>query len=699
MCCGDAEVLDLPPAVIEMLARYRRLSVERGWDWGDDRIDMFRWARFAALGDVFAAYGATGDWLRAVRDVVGSDPPSGVAVVRVRNGGITVHCGPPRPVVAGVPMPLDVVVDVDSAADREVAAVVAGDAFTVAAGGAGVSTVDVDGPPDVTIDGEPVSLAAAVSPTPEARLRLRAQRCARWSVTDATGGAWFPDGVLRKWDVRGRPFFHADDVTLTVPSTTLTVTCTRGLEFDVVERTVTGDALVEVEPQRRFDPAADGWYGGDLHVHMNYSGDLVCTPADVARMQRGEGLHLANLTAGNLQTSLVYDRELLEEFAGVDLPWSDGEFVARPGVEYRNDLLGHVHALGPDGPPSRYYAGHERTDHPEDWPPNQAACAELRALSATVGYPHPVFAPFGDDGGTEAFFANPRSVEARELVVDAALGLVDSLDLLSPFDDEAAVYLYHRLLSCGLRLTATAGTDVFLSFSHGPGVASNPPGWARVYAHLGDAPLSVPAFKEAVRAGRTVVTNGPWLTFDVAGRGPGAVIDAAVGDRLTVTADAIGVDRLTIVGPDGVLGSGGGLEYTVDGPTWLAAVARGPATGLAPAGLAHTTPVYVDVDGVRVARAGAAEWCLGLVDGLERLLAEHGVFADGQRERRLADYAELLETARRFYREAAERARRADIAAPGGEPCGESGAKPGGEPGSRPGGEPGAAPSSTGAGR
>ena len=534
----------------------------------------------------------------------------------------------------------------------------------MAAGGAGVATVDVDGPPAVTIDGVPVSLAAAVSPTPGARLRLRAQRCARWSVTDATGGAWFPDGVLRKWDVRGRPFFHADDVTLTVPSTTLTVTCTRGLEFDVVERTVTGEALVEVEPPRRFDPAADGWYGGDLHVHMNYSGDLVCTPADVARMQRGEGLHLVNLTAGNLQTSLVYDRELLEGFAGVDLPWSDGEFVARAGVEYRNDLLGHVHALGPDAPPSRYYAGHERSDHPEDWPPNQAACAELRALSATVGYPHPVFAPFGEDGGTEAFFANPRSVEARELVVDAALGLVDALDLLSPFDDEAAVYLYHRLLSCGLRLTATAGTDVFLSFSHGPGVASNPPGWARVYAHLGDEPLSVPAFKEAVRAGRTVVTNGPWLTFDVDGPRPGR------GDRRRGGRPAHrhrGRDRRRPA-HDRRAGrrarrSGGSLEYTVDGPTWLAAVARGPATGLAPAGLAHTTPVYVDVDGARVARADAAQWCLGLVDGLERLLAEHGVFAAGQRERRLADYAELLESARRFYRAAAEPPRRSSSGA------------------------------------
>jgi hypothetical protein len=651
MCCGATEVLDLPPAVIEMLARYRGLQADRGWDWGDDRIEMFRWARFAALGDVFAAYGKTGDWPQAVRDVVGTDPPAGVVVVRVGANGVTVHCGPPRPVVVGVPVPLDVVVD--SGVEREVAVVVAGEAFTVAAGGAGVATVDVDGPPAVTVDGAPVSLAAAVAPTAGASLRLRAARCARWSVTDATGGAWFPDGVLRKWDVRGRPYFHAEDVTLTVPATALTVTCARGLEFAVVERTIAGDTLVEIEPPRRFDPAADGWYGGDLHIHMNYSGDLVCTPADVARMQRGEGLHLANVLAGNLQTSLVYDRELLEGFAGVDLPWSDGDIVARAGVEYRNDLLGHVHALGPDAPPGRYYAGHERSDHPEDWPPNQAACAELRALSATVGYPHPVFAPFGDDGAADAFFANPRSVEARELVVDAALGLVDSLDLLSPFDDEAAVYLYHRLLSCGLRLTATAGTDVFLSFSHGPGVASNPPGWARVYAHLGDAPLSVDAFKQAIRDGRTVVTNGPWLTFDVAGRGPGAVIDTAVGERLAVTATTIGADRLTLVGPDGVVAEGEGrLEcgVAVDGPTWLAAVARGPATGLAPAGLAHTTPVYVDVDGARVARGAAADWCLGLVDGLQRLLVEHGVFAAEHRERRLADYADLLDAARRYYR-------------------------------------------------
>ncbi len=91
-------------------------------------------------------------------------------------------------------------------------------------------------------------------------------------------------------------------------------------------------------------------------------------------------------------------------------------------------------------------------------------------------------------------------------------------------------------------------------------------------------------------------------------------------------------------------------EIEVDGPTWVAAVARGPATGLAPSGLAHTTPVYVDVDGARVARAAAADWCLGLIDGLQRLLVEHGSFQPEHRDRRLAEYAELLDAGRRYYR-------------------------------------------------
>jgi hypothetical protein len=670
MCCQETRTLNLPPEVIEALARYRRLLDERGWDWGDEQLpDFFRWARFSLLGPVFDAVADTGDWAKAIRSVIGDDVPPGIIVARIdERGGLHADVGVARAAIPGQAVAIDVVID--SAVDGELSLTVAGREVEIAPLGAQIETIDLDGadPVFTIVNGDQtLSVDGAIRPIAAAELRLSSPRCARWSVTDSSGGAWFPDGVLAKWDVHHRPFFHGHDITVAVPAESLHVVCARGLEFERTELDVVpaaGETLVvECDPRRLFDPTAGGWYGGDLHIHMNYSGDLVCTPSEAARMQLGEGLHLANIVAANLSTSIVYDRDMLEQFASADLPWSTDEAVARMGIEYRNDLLGHVHALGPSGPPTRYYAGHERSDHPEDWPPNKVACEEMRGLGATVGYPHPVFTAFPEDWSTSRFFQTPRSVEARELVADAALGVVDSIDLISPFDDEGAVFLYHRLLSCGLRLAATAGTDAFLSFSHGPGVASNPPGWGRVYAHLGNQGLSVEAFKEAIRQGRTVVTNGPWLTFEVNGEGPGAVLDLAAGDRLDIRArvQGHGAEHLGLVGPDGVVAEGDAaselrFETTLeDGPTWIAAVARGaghPST-LDESVLAHTSPVYVDVAGRRVAREADARWCLEFLDTLERFAGEHGHFDPATRDAHFGDLVAVLEEARSFYRRVA----------------------------------------------
>jgi hypothetical protein len=480
-------------------------------------------------------------------------------------------------------------------------------------------------------------------------------------VVDDRGGSWFPDGRLRKWDFHDRPFFHGEDLVLEVPAVPLTVSCTRGMEFATAQAALTPEpgaiTAVELEPERRFDPAASGWYGGDLHVHMNYSGDLVTGPDDAACMQLGEGLHLMSLVAGNLTQTRVYDREAFEATVGQDLPWSGADQVARFSVEYRNDLLGHFHALGPTGRPARYHSGHEGSDEPFDWPPNAAACQEFRELGATVGYTHPVWSPLAD-GSPGGAFAFPRSVEARELVADAALGLVDSVDLIGPSDVEGATVLYHHLLSCGLRLAATAGTDVWLSHSRGP-LLSNPPGWGRVYADLRGAPLSVAAFAEAVRAGRTLATNGPWLELEVDGRGPGDRVEAAPGRRLPVTArvEGPGVERLEVVGPDSVLASaeaGGGAAPAIDTTvevgrsTWLCAVARGPGhpSVLGPVTFAHTSPVWVEVDGRPVRRAASARWLLDWLDRFEALVAEHGRFADDAQR---AELVAVIDQARAVY--------------------------------------------------
>ena len=113
MCCHDDAALDLPPAVIEMVARYRRMRAEQGVGWGEEAFpDMFRWARFARLGPAFDVFAASGDWAGAVRAAVGADVPAGLALVTVgADGGLTARTGPARPVVPGTTVQIDVVLD------------------------------------------------------------------------------------------------------------------------------------------------------------------------------------------------------------------------------------------------------------------------------------------------------------------------------------------------------------------------------------------------------------------------------------------------------------------------------------------------------------------------------------------------------------------------------------------------------------
>src|SRR6266545_2367515 len=256
MCCEATGTLDLPAEVIETLAHYRRLLDERGWDWGDDRIDLFRVVRFSMLGPVVEEFEARGDWAGAIRSVIGDEVPAGMVVLRVdAGGGLRAHVGQARPAIAGGRVRIDVVVD--SAVDADLELTVAGRRVRVPPLGAAVETIGLDGADPalpVVLGGQTVLVEGAIRTCPAAELRLSSPRCARWSVTDA-----------------------------------------RGMEFDRVELEVLPAArqtlVVECDPPRLFDPAADGWYGGDLHIHMNYSGDLVCTPGDAARMQLGEGLH------------------------------------------------------------------------------------------------------------------------------------------------------------------------------------------------------------------------------------------------------------------------------------------------------------------------------------------------------------------------------------------------------------------------
>jgi hypothetical protein len=128
VCCGDDAVLGLPPAAIEMLARYRRMREEDGFGWAEGTLpDMFRWSRFSLLGPAFDRLAAAGDWAAAVDAAVGDGgPPAGIVVVRVgADGAVDVVAGPPRTAIPGRAVPVDVVLR--SRAARTVTVPVAGE--------------------------------------------------------------------------------------------------------------------------------------------------------------------------------------------------------------------------------------------------------------------------------------------------------------------------------------------------------------------------------------------------------------------------------------------------------------------------------------------------------------------------------------------------------------------------------------------
>jgi hypothetical protein len=256
-----------------------------------------------------------------------------------------------------------------------------------------------------------------------------------------------------------------------------------------------------------------------------------------------------------------------------------------------------------------------------------------------------------------------RSVECRELVADAALGLVDGMDVVSNLNDQGAAVVFRRLLGAGIPIAATVGTDSMLSVRRDSTYA-NPPGWARMYAQI-DGPLTVDGLKDAVRAGRTVATNGPWVELAVDGQGPGGRLDVSRGAEVQVHAVAHGpgAQRLRVYTADGLLaqtdvtGDGGAtldVPLSVDEPNFVVAVADGGSDPevLTDRSMAHTSAVYVDVDGRRVARAEHARWCLDWLSQLEKLAAEHGVFHEPAHR---DDLFQVIGRAREYYEKVAER--------------------------------------------
>jgi len=474
---------------------------------------------------------------------------------------------------------------------------------------------------------------------------------ARLSARIANGKFFSPDNKWRHTDeaiVRDAQrfeygYWHSLGVdTITVPVGRLTVDVWRGPEWRTVSRVATvgatRPAALRVLLSRVSNLPALGWWGGDVHVHMNYGGAYRNTPQHLAQQARAEGLHVVEELIVNKEQRIP---DIGYGISDVIHPTSD--LLIAFGQEFHTGLWGHSAQLGlrdhlllPD------YAGYAGTGFASLYPTNAAVFDMAHEQGAIGGYVHPF--DFRPD------ISVIQGGIPYELPVDVALGKVDYLEVMGYSDHLITSDIWYKLLNCGFRVPAAAGTDAFPDFAELRG----PPGLVRVYAKSGRT-LDHRRWLDAIKAGRTFVTNAPLLSFTVNGHEAGDEFRLPSGTRrvrasLTVRSN-VPIDHVEIIGNGKIVARIARREprrrpqqnegaasrelivdttvaLPVDRNSWFVARAYSdkphlPVLDLYP--FASTSPVYVKTDNAPTSCREDAEYFLKWIDVLSaRVRADSG---------------------------------------------------------------------------
>ncbi len=484
---------------------------------------------------------------------------------------------------------------------------------------------------------------------------------ARISVTAADGRGFAPDDAWRHTDdsfdrsIRALDYtyFHADGPAIvTVPAGPIVVEAMHGLQYAAARREISvardRTERVTIRLRRISTLAADGWRSGDLHVHMNYGGAYRNTPRHLALQGRAEDLDVIE--------NLIVNKEQRipdQAYFGVrpSRPLPGGPLVAH-GQEFHTSVWGHLglvgltdHLLIPD------YSGYANTAAASLFPHNPAVIDMAHAQGALAGYVHPFDEPPDP--------ANRAAPVTNDLPVAAALGIVDYMEVVGFSDHRASAAVWYRLLNCGFRIAAGAGTDAMANFASLRG----PVGLNRVFVRTGSE-LTHASWSSGIKAGRTFATNGPLLRFTIEDHGPGDEIRLPKG-RHTVRVHAslasiVPVDRVEIVANGEPIASlplsadrtsaTVDRTITIDRSGWYTLRASAdrdvhPILDVYP--FATTSPVYVLIGDDPIRSAADARFFLAWIDRLEEFTRAHtGWNSDAERDAVLASIARAREVYR-----------------------------------------------------
>jgi Tol biopolymer transport system component len=314
-------------------------------------------------------------------------------------------------------------------------------------------------------------------------------------------------------------YFHTKDIArVAAPAGRVEVEVMKGFEYRIEKQIVQvgeGETAKSTVRLKRLDVPADPgyqWASGDLHVHMNYGGTYRNTPKNLEMQEEAENLSLIeNLIVNKEQRvpDIGYFR------AGLD-PASKPDHLLLHSQEFHTNAWGHLGLLNLMDLLIPGYAAYGNTAAASPYPMNADVADMAHAQGGLVGYVHPLDMAI-DPMNDPTLVHGQQTDEALELPVDAALGKIDYIEAMGFSDHRLTADVWYRLLNCGFRLPAGAGSDAMANYAslHGP------VGLVRVYARVRQGALNVTDWLNSLKNGHTFATNGPLIGFSLGGKQPG----------------------------------------------------------------------------------------------------------------------------------------------------------------------------------
>lgn len=396
------------------------------------------------------------------------------------------------------------------------------------------------------------------------------------------------------WPMSNHYFYYAQgEYHVSLPAGRYTLVASKGLEYRFVNRLITVEANQAsdfvINLQRWRDLRQNGWYSGDVHVHSVRSDAHFDNDRDnkaLSAQSQAADLQVANiLQMGNIAVT-VFDQSAWGTSGRHQSP---GTILVSGQEDPRTDLRGHTSHLNIKAPvrfPERYLLYHEVFE-------------QVAQQGGISGYAHVL----GPGGGV-----------IEGLAMDVPAGLVSFVEILQ--QEFHSTEIWFEFLNLGFRLAPAAGSDYPFGRDY--------PGDVRNYVHV-DGEFTVDAWFENLAAGRTYVSNGPFLWFQLNDKGMGEEAKLSSGESINIDVTALlnpdidSLARIELIEQGAVVavatpefesdGHQLTLNYTSKAQqgTWFVVNAYGKGHQPLKPLVATSAPIYVSVDGDKFWRKDSVE--------------------------------------------------------------------------------------------